>query len=121
VIVSGDQRAVAGTNVTEQVPAARLQLLDENAPGPSLDQATVPVGLAPVTVTVTVVGLPEETAGGLTWTEVLVTAKGYPIAKKAPEMEAVKAATGMSPHIDVPATAVMPVAVLQPDPVNPEK
>jgi len=76
VTACGDLSAVEGVKLTEQIAAARSQLLDENTPGPSLDQEMVPDGLAPDTVAVKVVGLPDETELGLAWTVVVVAGNG---------------------------------------------
>jgi len=112
VIVWGDPRAVEGVKVTEQVPCTRSQLLDEKTPDPSLDQETVPDGLTPDTVAVTVVGAADGTVPGFSCTTVVVAGNGYPMTMKAP----VRAETGMSPHIDVPGVTVIPVAATHPYP-----
>jgi hypothetical protein len=112
VIVWGDPRAVEGVKVTEQVPFARSQVLDEKTPDPSLDQVTVPDGLAPDTVAVTVVGSNDEIVPGFSCTVVVVAGNVCPMTREAP----IRAETGMSPHIDAWGFTVIPVAATHPYP-----
>ena len=61
-----------GVYVTEHVPSERAQLPEEKVPDPELDQSTVPVGAAPVTVAVQSLGDPIATVEGLQVTVVLL-------------------------------------------------